>query len=261
MIRTVYPQILRALLGADVSTLAKPTAAGDLPLHLALDSTINQSVAAAAAPYHHPEADFTAAANCLAMAYPPAATLPGSRSRRPFELAAECGADEALQEMLFAMADYPDQSGEASSARNSPQARSGSKQDAASHGTPISAPAVAATVPGIRDSDSFEAREAAEMQRLRAAVRMAEARIEGLKAEVDAWKAEAAGEQKRATQGSAAATKQAEREVAAAAAEVAKLRTDAEETTDAVKLMTETLDEREEQIEQLEEALEWQEDM
>jgi hypothetical protein len=254
---------LRALLGADVSTLAKPTAVGDLPLHLALDSTINHSVAAAAAPYHYPGADFTAAANCLAMAYPPAALIPGSRSRRPFELAAECGADETLQEMLFAMAEYPDQDqpGEVP-ARASPQARGEIRQSVASPGPPSAAtiPAAAAKTPDPT-TDSFEAREAAEMRRLSAAVRMTEARIEGLNGEIEAWKAEAAEKEQKATQGSAAAKQRVESEVATEEARVAALRATAENLGEAVKSMTEALDEREDQIEQLEEALEWQEDL
>lgn len=252
---------MRELVGADVSTLAKPTAAGDLPLHLALDSTINHSATAAAAPHHYQEADFAAAANCLAMAYPPAAIIPGSRSRRPFELAAECGADEALQEMLFAMAEYPDttQRGEVL-ARESPQARGEVRQRAGTRAPQLSAstPAASAAMPG-EDTDSFEAREAAEMRWLSGAVRMAEARIEGLKGEVKAWRAEAAEKEQKIVQGGAAAKQRAESEVASEEARVAALRAEAEKLTAAVKAMTATLDEREEQIEQLEEALEWQE--
>eukprot|EP01043_Picozoa_sp_COSAG02_P065507 COSAG02_NODE_9910_length_2077_cov_1.329626_2_plen_255_part_00 len=252
---------MRALLGADVSTLAKPTAAGDLPLHLALDSTVNHSVAAAAAPHHYPGADFTAAAKCLAMAYPPAALIPGSRSRRPFELAAECGADETLQEMLFAMAEYPDQDQPREvPARTSSQARAKVRQSVPSPG-----PSPAATIPAAaaqtlpQNTDSFEAREAAEMRRLSGAVRMAEARIEGLKGEIEVWKADAAEKEQTATQGSAAAKQRAESEVATEEARVAALRAAAKRLEDEVKSMTEALDEREEQIEQLEEALEWQE--
>ena len=251
---------MRALLGADVSTLAKPTAAGDLPLHLTLDSTINHSVAAAAAPYHYPGADFAAAAKCLAMAYPPAALIPGSRSRRPFELAAECGADESLQEMLFAMAEYPDQDQPRGvPARASPQARAEVRQGVASPGPPSAATITAAAHTLPQGAASFEAREAAEIRRLSGAVRMAEARIEGLKGELEVWKADAADKEQKATRGSAAAKQRAESEVATEEARVAALRAAAEKLVAAVKSMTEALDEREEQIEQLEEALEWQE--
>ena len=258
--------MLRALLGADVSTLAKPTAAGDLPLHLALDSTLNHSVAAGAAPYHYPNADFAAAANCLAMAYPPAATVQGSRTRRPFELAVECGADETLQEMLFAMADVGTEA-EQSMQQSSRLPALGSQRDLAQGGgaTPRgnAVPAYGASPEHLQaqDEDSFEAREAAEMRRLSAAIRMAEARVEGLKVDVAAWRAEAAAREHEIMQGSAAAKARAEKEVAEAGAKVAALRAGAEQLAAAVETMTETLDEREDEIEQLEEALEWQEDL
>lgn len=195
------------------------------------------------------------------MAYPPAATILGSRSRRPFELAAECGADEALQEMLFAMAEHSGKSQrDVVLARESPKGRGEIRQGAGTRAPqlPSSMPPASATMRG-EDTNSFEAHEAAEMQRLSGAVRMAEARIEGLKVEVKAWRAEAAEKEQKMTQGSAAAKHRAESEVAAEEARVAALRAEAEKLTAAVKAMTATLDEREEQIEQLEEALEWQE--
>lgn len=190
----------------------------------------------------------------------------GSRSRRPFELAAECGADETLREILYAMAEYPDAGQPSGSpARNSPHGRGGSDMGAnsARRGKLVAAavPVVAETESAAHDADLFEAHEAAEMRRLSSAVRMAEARIEGLRQEVEAWKAEATEKEKQFTQGSAAAKKHAQSEVAAAETQVAALRAGAEELAAEVRSITATLDEREEQIEQLEEALEWQEDL
>lgn len=241
-------EVLRALLGADVSTAAKPTAAGDLPLHLALDSIVNQSVAVAAAPYRYPMADFAEAAKCLAMAYPTAAAMPGSRGRRPFELAAECGSDEALQEMLYAMGDI---GGGEPQGQAMPQSRAGTPQ-AARAPTQAAALAPAPQTP--------ESREAAAINCVAAQMRLTEARIAGLKQEVTDWKAEADAREAEVQQGMVGAQAQVEREVAQAEARVAVIRQEAEQLGAAVEAMTDVLDDKEVEFEQLEEALEWQED-
>ena len=209
--------------------MAKP-AAGDFALHLALDNAVN-----GASNGRRTAAEYSAAAEVLAKAYPPAAAEVGARGKRPFELASEFGADPNLTEMLFALADLGDGGGDGSPLPGQLQPQPPRPTAAGPSGT--------AEPGGAADSAASE-----EERRLAAALRMAKARRTGLEEELRAWKAEVASREEASAAGVAAAQARAEEEVEGWGQELEDLQERAEGLAEEVEVWREALEDRDDQI-------------